>query len=106
MPPWYYSPVAPTPNPGDVVAMPVTVQVAVQPGPDGTPMVGLHIQQGTVLFVAVMPPDAADMLGGSIGKGLTDAADQCRVVNGKKIVTAPANALDALNNRRNNNRGN
>ena len=81
----------------------VDVNFSVQPGPDGTPWVGIHVTHGLVTFVLVVSIPMATTMAARIPEGLqaaiakaTDADDQ---QVSKTIQTIPANALDELTKR-------
>lgn len=79
---------APTPSP-------VGVAVSVQPGPDGTPWVALHLSAGTSTYVVCVNPDGADMLAEQLPGGLRDAARKARK-DGSPLQVASADTLRSL----------
>lgn len=91
------------PDSPDISGPRVDVNFSVQPGPDGTPWVGIHVTHGLVTFVLVVSIPMANTMAERIPEGLRAAVTKATEADdqqvSKTIQTIPANALDELKKR-------
>lgn len=77
-------------------AVNVQFSTSVQPGPDGSPWVGLTIETPVSAYVVGLPPDVARAVASGVPDMLTEAADLADR-QGSGIIAVPADALNRLN---------